>query len=181
MLWTYLEKLEELVYDESENLKIATEKELHDDEISKPLKGLKEVFQKLRNEDDLTAEDLTCLENFIDGFTTVSLNPNIVGENVVKIVTEVNVHHHTKTCRKYDSSCRFNYPRFPTPKTIVAKPFKGSKEDRMKRMTDYNEILQKISVVLEEKEIVEKIMLSYSKNDETKSEHPKLIEERIRT
>ena len=180
MLWTYLEKLEELVYDESENLKIATEKELHDDEISKPLKGLKEVFQKLRNEDDLTAEDLTCLENFIDGFTTVSLNPNIVGEDVVKIVTEVNVHHHTKTCRKYDSSCRFNYPRFPTPKTIVAKPFKGSKEDRTKTMTDYNEILQKISVVLEEKEIVEKIMLSYSKNDETKSEHQKLIEERIR-
>ena len=180
MLWTYLEKLEELVYDESENFKIATEKELHDDEISKPLKGLKEVFQKLRNEDDLTAEDLICLENFIDGFTTVSLNPNIVGEDVVKIVMEVNVHHHTKTCRKYDSSCRFNYPRFPTPKTIVAKPFKGSKEDRMKIMTDYNEILQKISVVLEEKEIVEKIMLSYSKNDETKSEHPKLIEERIR-
>ena len=86
MLWTFLEKLEELVYDEHENLKIASEKELHDDIIRKPLKGLNHVFQKLRNEDDLTPEDLKCLENFIDGFTTVSINPNIVGEDVVKIV-----------------------------------------------------------------------------------------------
>ena len=118
VLWTYLEKLEELIYDDQKNLKVATEMEVHDKEIYKPLRGLKEVFQKLRNEDDLVTEDLICLENFIDGFTTVSLNPNIVGEDVAKLVTEVNVHHHTKTCRKYDSSCRFNYPRFPTPNTI---------------------------------------------------------------
>ena len=64
--------------------------EVHDKEIYKPLRGLKEVFQKLRNEDDLVTEDLICLENFIDGFTTVSLNPNIVGEDVAKLVTEVN-------------------------------------------------------------------------------------------
>ena len=180
MLWTFLEKLEELVYDEHENLKIASEKELYDDIIRKPLKGLNHVFQKLRNEDDLTPEDLKCLENFIDGFTTVSLNPNIVGEDVAKLVTEVNVHHHTKTCRKYDSSCRFNYPRFPTPNTIVAKPFKGKKEERQKIMANYDEILQKVFEVLKEKEVIEKIMLSYSKKDETKREHPKFIEERVK-
>ena len=180
MLWTFLEKLEELVYDEHENLKIASEKELHDDIIRKPLKGLNHVFQKLRNEDDLTPEDLKCLENFIDGFTTVSINPNIVGEDVVKIVLEVNVHHHTKTCRKYDSSCRFNYPRFPTPKTIVAKPLKGKKEDVQKMMNNFNEILQKVSKILEEKEVIEEIMLSYLKQNEEKSEHPKFIEERVR-
>ena len=100
VLWTYLEKLEQLVYDEHENLKVATEKELQDEVIRKPLNGLKNVFQKLRNEDDLTQEDIKYMENFIDGFTTVSINPNIVGEDVVKIVLEVNVHHHTKTCRK---------------------------------------------------------------------------------
>ena len=179
MLWTFLEKLEELVYDEHENLKIASEKELHDDVIRKPLKGLNHVFQKLRNEDDLTPEDLKCLENFIDGFTTVSINPNIVGEDVVKIVLEVNVHHHTKTCRKYDSSCRFNYPRFPTPKTIVAKPLKGKKEDVQKMMKNFDDILQKVSKILEEKEVIEKIMLSYLKQNEEKSEHPKFIEEEL--
>ena len=128
VLWTYLEKLEELIYDEEENLRIATKDELNDEKIIQPLKGLKEVFQKLRNDDNLNADDLVCLENFIDGFTTVSLNPNIVGEDVVEIVEAVNVHHHSKTCRKYDSSCRFNYPKFPTPKTIVAKPLKKKKD-----------------------------------------------------
>ena len=178
VLWTYLEKLEELIYDEEENLRIATKDELHDEKIIQPLKGLKEVFQKLRNDDNLNADDLACLEKFIDGFTTVSLNPNVVGEDVVEIVEAVNVHHHSKTCRKYDSSCRFNYPKFPTPKTIVAKPLK--KEDRQNIMTKYNEILQKVSCILEDKEIIEKIMLDYSKKTETKTEYPKLIEERVR-
>ena len=116
------------------------------------------MFQKLRNEDDLATEDLICLENFIDGFTTVSLNPNIVGEDVAKLVMEVNVHHHTKTCRKYDSSCRFNYPRFPTPNTIVAKPFKGKKEDRQKIMASYDEILQKVFEVRFDRKMHEKTL-----------------------
>ena len=180
VLWTYLEKLEDLVYDENEKFKVAAEEELLDDEIDKPLKGLKNVFQKLRNEDELTVKDLICLENFIDGFTTVSLNPNIVGEDVVKLVSEVNVHHHTKTCRKYDSSCRFNYPRFPTPKTIVAKPFNGRKEEKQKIMATYNEILNKVSKVLDEKDVIEKIMLSYFKKTEKNTEHLKFIEERVR-
>ena len=134
----------------------------------------------MKNEDELTVKDLICLENFIDGFTTVSLNPNIVGEDVVKLVSEVNVHHHTKTCRKYDSSCRFNYPRFPTPKTIVAKPFNGRKEEKQKIMATYNEILNKVSKVLDEKDVIEKIMLSYFKKTEKNTEHPKFIEERVR-
>ena len=178
VLWTYLEKLEELIYDEEENLRIATKDELHDEKIIQPLKGLKEVFQKLRNDDNLNADDLACLEKFIDGFTTVSLNPNVVGEDVVEIVEAVNVHHHSKTCRKYDSSCRFNYPKFPTPKTIVAKPLK--KEERQNIMTKYNEILQKVSCILDDKEFIDKIMLDYSKKTESKTEYPKLIEERVK-
>ena len=160
------------------NLKVATKEELHDEKLMKPLKGLKEVFQKLRNDESLSTEDLTCLENFVDGFTTVSLNPNLVGEDVVEIVQAVNVHHHTKTCKKYDSSCRFNYPKFPTPKTIVAKPCK--KEERQNIMNKCNEILQKVFTVLEEKEMIEKIMLDYSKKTELKTEHSQLIEERVK-
>ena len=58
----------------------------------------------------------------VDEFTTVSLHGNTVGHDVARIAEEVNVHHHTKTCRKYNETCRFNYPRFPSHKTIIAQP-----------------------------------------------------------
>ena len=36
-------------------------------------------------------------------------------------VLEVNVHHHTKTCRKKGPKCRFNIPRCPSGYTLVAQ------------------------------------------------------------
>ena len=31
-------------------------------------------------------------------------------------------HHHTKACRKIGDKCRFNYPKFPSTKTILSIP-----------------------------------------------------------
>ena len=44
---------------------------------------------------------------------------------VKDIVTEVNIHKHTKACHTKGPICRFNYPRFPTTKTIISQPFKN--------------------------------------------------------
>ena len=47
-------------------------------------------------------------------------------------------------------------------------------------MATYNEILNKVSEVLDEKDVIEKIMLSYFKKTEKNTEHLKFIEERVR-
>ena len=76
-----------------------------------PLKGISNVFKKLRHDGQLDYKDILCLRTFVNEFVTVSTDPEIVGDDVAEIVNEVNKHHHTKTCRKRSSECRFNYPK----------------------------------------------------------------------
>ena len=46
-----------------------------------------------------------------------------VAEHITqKIVSQVQVHHHTKSCKKYGTNCRFSFPKFPTKETILAIP-----------------------------------------------------------
>ena len=39
-----------------------------------------------------------------------------------KIVTEVQKHKHTDSCRKYTGKCRYGFPRLPSAKTLLARP-----------------------------------------------------------
>ena len=39
-----------------------------------------------------------------------------------KIVSEVQQHNHTKSCMKYNGTCRYGFPRLPSPKNLIAKP-----------------------------------------------------------
>ena len=86
------------------------------------LRGLRQAFTRLRKNIKLDDDDRRALTQFIDEFTTVSIHENTVGRVVAKIAQEVNKHHHTKTCRKHDTTCRFNYPRFPAPYTMIVEP-----------------------------------------------------------
>ena len=95
------------------------------------------AFRKLKNVEELEEAEIEALRNFIDEFTTVSTNECKVGEKVSQMVLEVNIHHHTKSCRKYDCPCRFFYPRFPSVRTIIAQPIGGvSEEVRKERLKD---------------------------------------------
>ena len=49
--------------------------------------------------------------------------------DVISMVEEVNQHHHTKTCRKKSTECRFHFKKFPSQRTIIARPPKGESED----------------------------------------------------
>ena len=91
-IWVKLDKLECLVCGSDGKLRNGCKTEINDDKIEKPLKGLREAFIKLRNDIDLKEEEILALSRMIDEFTTVSLHKNTVGEDVVKIVSEVNVH-----------------------------------------------------------------------------------------
>ena len=76
-----------------------------------------------------------------------------------RIVLEVNIHAHTRSCRKYDCPCRFFFPRFPSRRTIFAQPIRGVDDDeRKKRLKIYEETLDKVKVVLNDEEIVDAII-----------------------
>ena len=84
-----------------------------------------------------------------------------MSKKVSKIVLEVNIHHHTKSCRKYDCPCRFFYPRFPSVRTIIAEPIRGIDSDKKKkRLKQYETILSKVQDILMDSEVVDEIIKS---------------------
>ena len=113
-----LKKLENLQYRDGK---------LSNSKFPGPMKGLSKAFKKLKNSEKLLPEDTRSLSNFIDGFITVTTNKQIVGEDVAMAVKEVNHHKHSNTCRKYGTTCRFDYPKPPSPHTIITQPSKDSK------------------------------------------------------
>ena len=104
--------------------------------------------------------------NFVDQFTTVSLCADEVGNEVVRIVEEVNKHHHTKTC-KPKPKCRFRYPKFPVWKTILVKPYKCEfSEEKEHYLKKYSDILSKVQEQLEDQELMDTIMSKYKKKED---------------
>ena len=100
---------------------------------------------------------------------------------MANIAREVNKHHHTKTCRKHDTTCRFSYPRYPSPHTIIVKPCTEVKqEDRDAKLARHRRILGKVRDVLEDEDQIEKIMEKYNKQEESKEEHKKNRKLRIK-
>ena len=127
-LWVNLDDLEEMEQGVHGELKAPAKKQSKDnkkqskDKKKGYLYGLKLAFRKLRKNEKLEPENKKVLAKFIHEFTTVSIHGNTVGKYVAEIAQEVNKHHHTKTCRKHDTTCRFKYPRFPSPRTIIVTP-----------------------------------------------------------
>ena len=149
------------------------------DESSKgPMQGLTQAFIKLRTDKKLNDNDKSALINFIDSFTTVSLHKLTVGEDVAEIVKEVNQHHHTKSCGKYSTKCRFNYPKPPTPFTIIAKP---AQELKNKSNLAKNQLIIKMVMeVAEDKKVIEEIMDHHKKDNESAENHLEGIERRVK-
>ena len=177
-LWLKLEKMEKLIITTDNELILndeipetddiddieSNESNIFDDK--KPFKGICSAFRKLKNNEELSDQEKEALKNFIDEFTTVSTNENKVGERVSQMVLEVNIHHHTKSCRKYDCPCRFYYPRFPSIRTIIAEPIRGgTEEERNKRLKRYDEILDKVRDVLNDEEVIKEIILDIGSSE----------------
>ena len=168
-LWLDLEKMEKLIKkgdgsfilerkaDETTEANLENDTDI--DYCEWPFEGISSAFRKLKNNEYLTNGEIEALKNFIDEFTTVSTNECRVGEKVSRIVCQVNIHCHTKSCRKYDCPCRFLYPRFPSRRTIIAGPIIGvDNEERNKRLKKYEEILDKVRCILNETETIEEII-----------------------
>ena len=76
---------------------------------------------------------------------SVSLDTD--NETLNDLVNEVNTHRHTKSCRKGKSNCRFNFPRLPSRKTIIACPPSPNMTDR--ELNKHREVLQNAKDYLE--------------------------------
>ena len=132
------------------------------DKLSFP--GVKPAMQKIKNDHALDDHDIQCLTSFIDAFVTVDLTD----PEVQSIVREVNIHHHTKTCRKKGTTCRFQYPKFPSTKTIISKPYmhmdvpdkRGQQVSDDKKRKLYQKLhakLDQVQNILEDEDVMKKI------------------------
>ena len=70
---------------------------------------IKSALEKMKNEKKLGPDEKGALAQFADNFVTCSFKD----PKTEHIIRSVNIHHHTKTCRKYGPTCRFHFPRFP--------------------------------------------------------------------
>jgi hypothetical protein len=186
VLWAKLSKFEE----QSENLKVA--------------------FSKLRETQHLETGERKELEDYVDKFITCSMNADKLskkvsnGKKLMELAQEVQQHSHTRTCHKYDDSCRFHKPTFPIKKTTIFQKeinpddTKADKDDTIKKTTifrkDINpddtqadknvtkekpELLNKVKELLDDKETINKIMTKYNKLEESAAEYKDNRDERI--
>lgn len=65
-----------------------------------------------------------------------------------EFVLKLQQHDHTATCKKKNTECRFDFPKFPSERTIIAKPIEGNDEEKAKKLKEYAEILENAKTVL---------------------------------
>ena len=126
-----------------------------------PNEDVKNIIQALnliKVEGQLSDNHYQSLVKFADLFVSVTLkNPE-----TVSIVKEVNVHHHTaRACRKYGTKCRFNFPRFPTYRTIISTPARivyPEEEVRKEKVQRLSILLDGVKEVLEDEVIMEQVV-----------------------
>ena len=72
-------------------------------------------------------------------------------DELYETVSSVQKHNHTKSCRKKGGSCRFSFPRFPSERTIIAKPIDPNIDEKEKKSVTkkVTEVLSKARAYLE--------------------------------
>ena len=169
------------VYDEEEFLAL-------DDNTKRsmnlPFRNLTSVFEKLNTvgaiKSDLNKADELSLTNLINHLSTCSRFKGGKYEDIVTQVEEVNTHYHTKTCRKKFTKCRFNFKKFPSCRTIIARPLKVEGDEGAEIMKERSDVLEKVKLVMEDDEKMKAIDESNPLNDGiTREEYEKRRKERI--
>ena len=106
----------------------------------------------------------------------------IDGKKLAELAKAVQEHSHTRTCHKYDDSCRFHKPTFPMKETHIFQKEIESKikanfsEAEAQNITQTQnhenpELLRKIKELLDDKEIINSIMEKFNKDEESLEEY----------
>ena len=64
-------------------------------------------------------EEVICA--FIDKYVSCKIPSKKKDPDLHTLVTTLQQHHHTATCRKKGTACRFNFPKLPSTETVIAK------------------------------------------------------------
>ena len=114
------------------NLNFENEKSLRIDQI-------KSIFEKIKDEQfgrgDMTdmdsTSDLNLLTNFVDHWISVSLKD----PSTKQLAHDLNTHHcFKKSCLKTSEKCKYNFPRFPSLKSLIAIPAKIKYPENIEKM-----------------------------------------------
>ena len=87
----------------------------------------------------------------IDSWISCSLDTG--DKKLDKLVADVNVHGHTPSCEKGKTiGCRFNFPRLPSKRTLIARPLSSElgEEEKKIELKRSKEILNKVKNRLDE-------------------------------
>ena len=81
--------------------------------------------------------------------------PGSEEEQLRKIVSEVQKHDHTKSSLKYNGSCRYGFPKLPSPRTLLAKPLEETnpgmdEKERSEKKKRAAEVLSTAKTLLED-------------------------------
>merc|ERR1712082_99497 len=122
----------------------------------------------------LTDEEKESLIKFTDKFTTCTLNPYKVkehieinasveeGREIIQIVRDCQLHHHTKTCTKKGGKCRFSYPKLPFWKTVLSQRVTGESSEEIEELQlKYEKIIKAVEEVIQTEEVIDNILANY--------------------
>merc|ERR1711867_101768 len=158
-----------------------------DEESTEDVNHLENAYKSLRENESLSMEEKNSLIDFVDRTVTCTLNPQLAakmidvnktredGLKIIEIVKEVQIHHHTKSCKKHGctSACRFRFPKFPMWKTIITKSqvYDENEDAKNEREEKNKKVLENVMTVLEAEEVIEEIMSEYNKDMESIDEY----------
>ena len=144
MLWIDLEKFVEVQNERFNNANF--------NEIQK-------AFKSVNNDEIPSDEHRQVLQDFADLLMSCSLKtPG------GRIASEVCRHHHTKTCHKYNTNCRFGFPRYVSPNTLLSVPAKilyPDIQEREKILDKVNQVLEKVKNILENEDAMKELCSIY--------------------
>ena len=147
------------------------------------IESVQSAFTKIKDEvfggEDRDEEEFNMehdeLAAFIDKFCTCSLK-NLSTRDIVK---SVNMHNHTKSCRKQMiTECRFRFPRFPSLRTIISIPSEilyKDPERASKELHDANALLKQVKKVLEDDDQMAIFSKQYHNELETYIKHTHIV------
>ena len=95
----------------------------------------------------LCAENIPEFVQYLDNIIAA----NIPGDSETsELVKKYQRHRHSRTCRKKNTFCRFNFPRFNSERTIISSPIADATPDEEKKriLETRNKILSRVMKVL---------------------------------
>ena len=195
--WCDLKEVSELIKEERKLGVILSDgdSEIEEGTSSEDVNHLENAYRNLRENKSLSEDEEKCLIDFVDRSVTCTLNPELAakmvdinkskedGMKIIEIVKAVQVHYHTKSCKKHGctTSCRFRFPKFPMWETILTKTQVDDEdpEARNERLENHKIVLKKVMDLLEEPEVIDEIMGGYDKENESIEEYRHKRKERI--